>query len=138
MPKKRYNTRFLTQHTFYFLRLQAYRRYQRPIYKIVVTNQNNRIVSTLGYYNPFKINFRSSYRTLFRSDLVAKIIALDRQATLFWLRRGVVPTAPLSCLLHDMGLLKTHSSKRSAKFEHFKFRINKCLPLLMGELHGDR
>jgi ribosomal protein S16 len=120
------------------MRLQAYRRYQKPIYKIVVTNQNNRIVSTLGYYNPFKIDFRSTYRTLFRADFSAKIVAIDRQRTLFWLRRGVVPTAPLSCLLHDMGLLKTHLSGRSFKFEQFKFKVNKCLPLLLGELYDDR
>lgn len=135
MPRQKYNTRFLTPHTFYFMRLQAYRRYQRPIYKIVVTNHNNRIVSTLGYYNPFKISFRSSYRTLFRADFTAKVVAVDRRLTLSWLRRGVVPTVPLFCLLHDMGLLKTHLSGQSFKLAHFKFRVNKCLPLLMGELY---
>lgn len=138
MPRKKYSTRFLTPHTFYFMRLQAYRRYQKPIYKIVVTNQNNRIISTLGYYNPFKISFRSTYRTLLRSGFSAKVIAIDRQRTLFWLRRGIVPSVPLSCLLNDMGLLKTHLSARSVTFEDFKFRINKYLPILVGELYEDR
>jgi len=138
MSRKKYNTRFLTPHTFYFMRLQAYRRYQKPIYKIVVTNQTNRIIATLGYYNPFKISFRSTYRTLLRPNFSAKVIAIDRRQTLFWLRRGIVPSVPLSCLLNDMGLLKTHLSERSFKFENFKFRINKYLPILLGELYEDR
>lgn len=138
MTRKKYNTRFLTPHTFYFMRLQVYRRYQRPIYKIVVTNQNNRIVSTLGYYNPFKLSFRSSYKTLFHSDFTAKVVAIDRQLTLSWLRRGVLPTASLSCLLYDMGLLKTHLSGKSSKFAQFKVQVNKCLPIMLGELCEDR
>lgn len=138
MSRKKYNTRFLAPHTFYFMRLQTYRRYQKPIYKIVVTNQNNRVISTLGYYNPFKISFRSTYRTFLRTGFSAKVIAIDRQRTLFWLRRGIVPSVSLSCLLNDMGLLKTHSSERSAKFDDFKFRVNKCLPFLLGELYEDR
>ena len=135
MLRKKYNTRFLVPHTFYFMRLQAYRRYQKPIYKIVVTNQNNRVISTLGYYNPFKIRFRSTYRTFLRPDFSAKVIAIDRQQTLFWLRRGIVPSVSLSCLLNDMGLLKTHLSERALRFEDFKSKINKCLPTLVGELY---
>jgi ribosomal protein S16 len=122
-------------HTFYFLRLQAYRRYQKPIYKIVVTNQNNRIISTVGYYNPFKISFRSTYRTLLRADFSAKVIAIDRQQILFWLRRGIIPSVTLSCLLNDMGLLKTHLSQQSFKFKDFKSRINKSLPTLLDRLY---
>jgi ribosomal protein S16 len=119
------------------MRLQVYRRYQRPIYKIVVANQNNRVVSTIGYYNPFKLSFRSSYKTLFNADFTAKIVAIDRQLTLSWLRRGVVPTASLSCLLHDMGLLKTHLSGKSFKFTQFKFQVNKCLPIMLSELYDN-
>jgi ribosomal protein S16 len=119
------------------MRLQVYRRYQKPIYKIVVTNQNNRIVSTLGYYNPFKLHFRSSYKTLFHSEFTAKVVAIDRQSTLSWLRRGVIPTASLSCLLYDMGLLKTHLSGKSFKVVQFKSHVNKCLPVMLRELYND-
>jgi ribosomal protein S16 len=130
----KYNTRFLNSHTFYFMRLQPYRRYQKPIYKIVVTNQNNRIVSTLGYYNPFKIKFRISYKKLPQPLFAGKVIAIDRINTLLWLRKGVIPSIFLSFLLHDMGLLKTQSSSVSNELQIFKKQINKILPILMDEL----
>jgi ribosomal protein S16 len=116
------------------MRLQTYRRYQKPIYKIVVTNQNNRIVATLGYYNPFKIKFKTTYKNFPPILFVGKVIAIDRASTLLWLRKGVVPSIFLSFLLHDMGLLKTQSSSFDSDFRFFKFRMNKLLPILWGEL----
>lgn len=130
----KYNTRFLNSHTFYFMRLQPYRRYQKPIYKIVVTNQNNRIVSTLGYYNPFKIKFRITYKKLSQPLFAGKVIAIDRTDTLLWLRKGVIPSIFLSFLLRDMGLLKTQSSSVSNELQILKKQVNKILPILSDEL----
>jgi ribosomal protein S16 len=136
--QQKYSTRFFTPHTFYFMRFQVYRRFQKPIYKIVVTNKNNRVVSTLGYYNPFKIRFRSNYRELLQPEFSAKLLVIDRQQTLIWLCRGVVPTRSLSCLLNNMGLLKTQLSSRHFEMVNFKSRINKFLPMLLGELYQDK
>jgi len=117
------------------MRLQPYRRYQKPIYKIVVTNQNNRIVSTLGYYNPFKIRFRITYKKLPQPLFAGKVIAIDRTNTLLWLRKGVIPSIFLSFLLHDMGLLKTQSSSISNELQIFKKQISKILPILMDYMY---
>jgi ribosomal protein S16 len=137
MSKIKYNTKFLKSHTFYFMRLQVYRRYQKPIYKIVVVNQNNRIVHTLGYYNPFKINFRTSYRTISQSSFMGKVISIDRYTTMSWLRKGVIPSLFLSFILNDMGLLKTHSSDSSRfsnDFIDFKTEVYKLLPIIIEKL----
>lgn len=134
--KYKYNTNFLDAYCLYSMRLQVYRRYQRPIYKIVVTNPNNRIVKTLGYYNPFKIKFRKTYKSLPQPMFFGKVIALDRLNTIIWLRKGVIPSSPfLYYLLYDMGLLKTQSSLSvDSKFFIFQKRIHKLLPILLDEL----
>lgn len=136
MSKLKYNTRFLKCHTFYYMRLQAYRRYQKPIYKIVVVNQNNRIVYTLGYYNPFKLNFRTTYRSIPKPLFTAKVISLDRHNTLLWLKNGVIPSLFLSFILNDMGLLKTQSSSSFlfSEFNSFRHESLKLLPFLFENL----
>jgi len=117
------------------MRLQAYRRYQKPIYKIVVVNQNNRIVYTLGYYNPFKLNFRTTYRSIPKPIFTAKIISIDRHNTLLWLKNGVIPSLFLSSILNDMGLLKTQSSiKPFSEFTSFRSESLKLLPFLFENL----
>lgn len=136
MVKYKYNTHFLDAYCLYTIRLQVYRRYQKPIYKIVVTNPNNRIVKTLGYYNPFKIKFRKTYKSLPQPIFFGKVIALDRLNTLIWLRKGVIPSSPfLFYLLYDMGLLKTQlSSSVDLNFLEFRKRSRKLLPILLDEL----
>lgn len=136
MVKYKYNTHFLDAYCLYSIRLQVYRRYQKPIYKIVVTNPNNRIVKTLGYYNPFKIKFRKTYKSLPQPIFFGKVIALDRLNTLIWLRKGVIPSSPfLFYLLYDMGLLKTQlSSSVDLNLLEFRKHIRKLLPILLDDL----
>ena len=136
MSKYKYNTNFLDSYCLYSMRLQVYRRYQKPIYKIVITNSNNRIVKTLGYYNPFKIKFRTTYKSLPQPMFFGKVIALDRLNTLIWLRKGVIISSPFLCfLLYDMGLIKTQSSSSiDSNFLNFRKRIHKFLPILIDEL----
>lgn len=107
------STKYLKARNFYHLRFKVYRRYQKPIYKIVVVKPNNRIVYTLGYFNPSKINFRESYRDVSQPLFTAKTVFIDREKTIVWLRTGLIPTIPLCYLLNDVGLLKTRSSKPS-------------------------
>lgn len=129
------NSKFVKSRSIYKIRLQVYRRYQKPLYKIVVTNPNNRIVSTLGYYNPFKIKFRQTYKDLQHSNFTAKVVAINRVNTLFWLRYGIVPSSTfLYFLLHDMGLLKTQSSSTSPNFVNFNNRMYRFSPFLIEEL----
>lgn len=131
----KYNTKFFDAYCLYSMRLQTYRRYQKPIYKIVIVNHNNRIVKTLGYYNPFKIKFRATYKELPFPLFAGKVIALDRFSTLSWLRKGVVPSSIFLCfLLHDMGLIKTQSSSLDLKFLIFKKSGRRYFPLLLDEL----
>ncbi len=130
-----YNSKFIKSRAIYKIRLQVYRRYQKPLYKIVVTNPKNRIVSTLGYYNPFKIKLRQTYKDLQYSNLTAKIVAINRVNTLAWLRHGVIPSSTfLYFLLYDMGLLKTQSSLKSSKFVNFNNRMYRFSPFLIDEL----
>lgn len=134
----KYNSKFLKSHTFYRMRLQVFRRYNKPIYKIVVVNSRNRIVYTLGYYNPFKINFRSTYKILSKADFTAKIISIDRKNTIIWLNHGVIPSLFLSYILNDMGLLKTHlsfdSDSSHVSFQNFRSEIHQFLPFLFQNL----
>jgi ribosomal protein S16 len=118
------------------MRLQAYRRYQKPIYKIVVVNQNNRIVYTLGYYNHFKLIFLTTYRSIPKPLFTAKVISLDRHNTLLWLKNGVIPSLFLSFILNDMGLLKTQSSSSFLfpEFNSFRHESLKLLPFLFENL----
>lgn len=138
--KLKYNTRFFKlRNAAYYMRLQPFRRYQRPIYKIVVVNKNNRIVYTLGYYNPFKINFRTTYRAKTKVDFVAKIISLDRRNTIAWLCLGVIPSTFLCYILNDMGLFKTQlltdkSKYLDTNFNYLRFEAYKLMPFFFDEL----
>lgn len=113
------STKYLKARNFYHLRFKVYRRYQKPIYKIVVVKPNNRIVYTLGYFNPFKINFRESYRDVSQPLFTAKLVSIDHEKTVAWLRMGLIPSIPLCYLLNDAGLLKTRSSKPSKIVDEF-------------------
>lgn len=131
MFKVRCSTKYLKARNFYHLRFKVYRRYQKPIYKIVVVKPNNRIVYTLGYFNPFKINFRESYRDVSQPLFTAKTIFVDREKTVAWLRAGLIPSVPLCYLLNDVGLLKTRSSNPSKIADEFEsFRSDACKLLL--------
>lgn len=128
-------SKFANSRAIYKIRLQAYRRYQKPLYKIVVTNSNNRIVSTLGYYNPFKIKFRQTYKDLQHSNFSAKVVAINRLHTLSWLRYGVIPSSAfLYFLLDDMGLLKTQSSLSFSKFSNFNTKMYRFSPFFIDDL----
>jgi ribosomal protein S16 len=117
------------------MRLELLPRYQHPMYKIVVTNSNNRIVATLGYYNPFKIKFNTTYRDVQTSLFTGKVVAIDRFNTIVWLRKGIVPSSIFLCfLLYDMGLLKTQSSSLDAKLAYHKWRSRKRLPFFFEKL----
>jgi ribosomal protein S16 len=129
------NFKFVKSRSIYKIRLQAYRRYQKPLYKIVITNSNNRIVATLGYYNPFKIKFRQTYKNLQHSNFTAKVVAINRLNTISWLRQGVVPSSAfLYFLLDDMGLLKTQSSVVFHKFVNFNTRAHRLSTFFVDEL----
>jgi ribosomal protein S16 len=125
MFKIKCSTRYLKARNFYHLRFKVYRRYQKPIFKIVVVKPNNRIVYTLGYFNPFKINFRESYRDVSQPLFTAKTVFIDREKTIAWLRMGLIPSIPLCYLLNDVGLLKTRSSNPSKIVDEFdSFRVD--------------
>jgi len=129
------NFKFIKSRSIYKIRLQVYRRYQKPLYKIVITNSNNRIVSTLGYYNPFKIKFRQTYKDLQHSNFTAKVVAINRLNTISWLRQGVVPSSAfLYFLLDDMGLLKTQSSVAFHRFVNFNARAHRLSTFFLDEL----
>jgi ribosomal protein S16 len=79
----------------YRIRLFKIGRKQKPFYKIVVVNWNNRIVSQLGYYNPHADG--SKY----------KFIGLDRSATLKWLiNKKATPSYFVFFIFEKIGLIK--------------------------------
>jgi ribosomal protein S16 len=133
--KIKYNTNILNSYSSYSMRLEVLSRFQQPLYKIVVTNPNNRIVATLGYYNPFKLKFRTTYRNVQLPLFHGKVVAIDRINTIVWLRKGVVPSSIFLCfLLYDMGLLKTQSSSLDLKLSYHKWRSKKRLPFFFEKL----
>jgi ribosomal protein S16 len=133
--KAKYSTNILNSYSSYTMRLELLPRYQHPMYKIVVTNSNNRIVATLGYYNPFKIKFNTTYRDIQTPLFTGKVVAIDRFNTIVWLRKGIVPSSIFLCfLLYDMGLLKTQSSSLDAKLLYHKWRSRKRLPFFFEKL----
>src|SRR4051812_25192480 len=120
ITKFKYNKQIFYPYNSNFMRLKVYRRHHKPIYKIVVTNKNRGVICTLGYYNPFKINFMLSNREALQTEFTTKVLVLDRHATMAWMRRGVIPSIVLCYLLEQMGLIKTHSEDSSYVSQKFR------------------
>jgi len=119
IPRSR---KFLSLHSSYYMRLEVYRRHKKPIFKIVVTNQRNRIVACLGYYNPFEISLKTTYTSLIFNSLKGKTLGIDVVAAARWLKKDIIISPLLGLLLEAMGLLKINmgvdEGEGSANFLH--------------------
>jgi ribosomal protein S16 len=104
--------KFLLLHSCYHMRLEVLRRHKTPIFQIVITNERNRIVACLGYYNPFNAFFKSRYSYLVFDSLKGNTIGLDLVATSHWLTKDITVSPSLVVILESLGLLKI-TSKRS-------------------------
>lgn len=103
IPRSR---KFLSLHSSYYMRLEVYRRHKKPIFKIVVTNQRNRVVACLGYYNPFEISLKTTYTSLIFNSLKGKTLGIDVVAVAHWLKKDIIVSPFLGLLLESMGLIK--------------------------------
>ena len=92
----------------YRIRLHRSGRYKKPIYKIVVVNFNNRIVSQIGYYAPHLnselVGKKKKYYASFY--IRKKIIFLDRNACISWLRKSVKLSPFIFYVFLTLGLIK--------------------------------
>lgn len=104
---KKYKTEFKKVYNFFNMRLKPYRRYRKPIFKIVVTNKRNRVEKTLGYFNPFEIKFRPIQYDWRKPVMTAKLVILNRENTIYWLKYGALPSRFLFWLLGCLGVLKS-------------------------------
>jgi ribosomal protein S16 len=92
----------------YRIRLHRTGRHKRPVYKIVVVNFNNRIISQIGYYIP---HLNSELIGKKKRDYVSfyirkKIIFLDRNACISWLRKSVKLSPFIFYVFLSLGLIK--------------------------------
>src|ERR1700733_9963017 len=118
-PKFRFDTKIYNSHFYYKLRFVRYSRYQKVFYKLVVVNRYNTILAHLGFYNPFLIGFRISYRKISKSSFFAKVVAINKTQVIYWLNKGAFPTPGVTIILNQMGLFKTQSIPSYYKYYEF-------------------
>lgn len=97
---------FFQRFVKYDIRLEPYRRFQDTIFRVVVTNSQNSIVSCLGYLNPNRVAFRATYSNLVSSSFQGKMIVIDVRAAKVWLKAGALPKGCLILWFEYLGLLK--------------------------------
>lgn len=118
----KFNTRIYNSYFYYKLRLLRCRHYQRVFYKLVVVNRYNSILDHLGFYNPFAVNFHSSYYNISKPLFFAKVFGIDKLRVMSWIVKGAFATPIVSILLSQMGLFKIHSCFRTLKYQKAYFQ----------------
>jgi len=82
----------------------------RPFYRVVVApdkaGRNGRFVEIIGSYDPLT---------------KPKLIKIDEDRALHWLREGAQPSEPTASLLNKVGILEKFLTERPAKRKEFKF-----------------
>lgn len=124
LPKSslRFNTKLYNSYFFYKIRLLRCKHYQRVFYRLVVVNRYNSIVDDLGFYNPFAVSFRLSYRNISKPMFFSKVVGINRPQVMFWLEKGAIVTPIVSIILLQMGLFKTHSKSLQKTVCSFYFK----------------
>jgi ribosomal protein S16 len=128
--KFRFDAKIYNSYFYYKLRFVRYSRYQKVFYKLVVVNRYNTIVAHLGFYNPFLLGFRISYRKALKPFFFAKVVAINKMQVIYWLKKGAYPTPVVSIILNQMGLFKTHSFSRYDKCQEFYVKKRNGLSFL--------
>ncbi|MEQ1822216.1 MAG: 30S ribosomal protein S16 [Fimbriimonadaceae bacterium] len=82
----------------------------RPFYRVVVASdkagRNGRFVEIIGLYNPVT---------------KPKVLKIDEERALYWLRLGAQPSETTAILLNKEGILEKFLAERPAKRKDYKF-----------------
>lgn len=99
----------------YKIRFLRCSRFQKVFYKLVVVNRYNTVIRHLGFYNPFAVNFKMTYRKVSKPFFYSKLVAVDKIRVMLWLMKGAVPTPVVSLFFEQMGVFKKSSVVKTQK-----------------------